>query len=195
MNEASLLLIILLPMAGGLAAWGLARWSEAAARWVALAALGVGLGVAAAAGLTAPAGPDGWISRVSTSWIPRFGIGLDLGLDGLSLAMVLLTYFLGLVSVLASWTGINERVGFFYLNLLWVLAGVNGVFLALDLFLFAFFFLCIFILLLTHSLNLSHNRAVISTSLMNSGKSHKENHYFDTSQNHKQHEHPFQVQR
>ena len=43
------------------------------------------------------------------------------------------------MSVLASWTGICDRVGFFHLNLSLVLAGVNGVFLALDLFLFAFF--------------------------------------------------------
>ena len=51
---------------------------------------------------------------------------------------MLLTLFLGIVSVLASWTEITEAVGFFHLNLLWILAGIAGVFLALDLFLFYF---------------------------------------------------------
>ena len=59
-------------------------------------------------------------------------------MDGLSLLMLLLTFFLGIVSVLASWTEIRDRVGFFHFNLLWVLAGIIGVFLALDLFLFYF---------------------------------------------------------
>ena len=40
--------------------------------------------------------------------------------------------------MLASWTEIQEAVGFFHLNLLWVLAGIAGVFLAMDLFLFYF---------------------------------------------------------
>jgi hypothetical protein len=41
--------------------------------------------------------------------------------------------------VICSWTEIREHVGFFHLNLLWILAGILGVFLALDLFLFYFF--------------------------------------------------------
>ncbi len=59
-------------------------------------------------------------------------------MDGLSLLLVLLTLFLGIVSVLASWTEITTSIGFFHLNLLWILAGILGVFLALDLFLFYF---------------------------------------------------------
>jgi NADH-quinone oxidoreductase subunit M len=50
--------------------------------------------------------------------------------------MLALTLFLGVVAVLASWTEIQEKVGFFHLNLMWVLAGIAGVFLAIDLFLF-----------------------------------------------------------
>ena len=72
------------------------------------------------------------------SWIPQFGIQFHLAMDGLSLLLVLLTLFLGIVSVLASWTEITKGVGFFHFNLLWILAGIIGVFLALDLFLFYF---------------------------------------------------------
>jgi NADH-quinone oxidoreductase subunit M len=53
--------------------------------------------------------------------------------------MVLLTCFLGLIAVASSWSEIQEHVGFFHFNILWVLAGVMGVFLALDLCLFYFF--------------------------------------------------------
>jgi NADH-quinone oxidoreductase subunit M len=72
-------------------------------------------------------------------WIAGLGISFALGIDGLSLTMVALTAFLGAASVLVSWKGITERVPFFHFNLSLVLAGVYGVFLSTDLFLFAFF--------------------------------------------------------
>eukprot|EP01031_Cornospumella_fuschlensis_P013830 gene13830-16903_t len=53
--------------------------------------------------------------------------------------MVTLTGLLGVLSVLCSWNEIQNRVGFFHLNLMWILGGVVGVFLAVDLFLFFFF--------------------------------------------------------
>jgi NADH-quinone oxidoreductase subunit M len=59
--------------------------------------------------------------------------------DGLSLLLLLLTFFLGLLSVLISWREIQSKIGFFHFNLLWVLAGITGVFLTMDLFLFYFF--------------------------------------------------------
>ena len=79
-----------------------------------------------------------WLDELDWSWIPSFGIHFHLALDGLSLLMLMLTFFLGIVSVLASWTEIREKVGFFHFNLMWVLAGISGVFLAVDLFLFYF---------------------------------------------------------
>ncbi len=60
-------------------------------------------------------------------------------LDGLSLVLLLLTFFLGILSVLCSWNEISEKIGFYYFNLLWTLAGISGVFVAMDLFLFYFF--------------------------------------------------------
>ena len=70
--------------------------------------------------------------------MPRFGIHFHLAVDGLSLLMLVLTFFLGVMSVLCSWTEIREQIGFFHFNLMWMLAGIAGVFLALDLFLFYF---------------------------------------------------------
>jgi NADH-quinone oxidoreductase subunit M len=60
-------------------------------------------------------------------------------MDGMSLLLVGLTLLLGIVAVIASWTEISVRPGFFQANLLWTLAGTVGVFLAMDLFLFFLF--------------------------------------------------------
>jgi NADH-quinone oxidoreductase subunit M len=80
-----------------------------------------------------------WIASLNMQWIPLFGISFHLAADGLSLLMILLTAFLGIVAIGSAWNEISERAGFFYFNLLWTLAGVVGVFTALDLFLFFFF--------------------------------------------------------
>jgi NADH-quinone oxidoreductase subunit M len=91
-------------------------------------------------GAVAQLGQTGqWIALIQADWIPRFGVSFIFGVDGLGLMLVALTIFLGLISLGAAWGEIKERSGFFYFNLLWVLAGVIGVFTALDLFLFFFF--------------------------------------------------------
>ncbi|WP_225639577.1 NADH-quinone oxidoreductase subunit M [Candidatus Profftia sp. (ex Adelges kitamiensis)] len=89
--------------------------------------------------LTNSQGITQWQSEFSTPWIPRFGIEFHLALDGLSLLMVVLTGLLGILAILCSWNEIQKYQGFFHLNLLWTLGGVIGVFLAIDLFLFFFF--------------------------------------------------------
>jgi len=80
-----------------------------------------------------------WLVDIQYNWIPQFGIGVHFALDGLSLLMLLLTFFLGIISILISWKEIDAKVGFFHFNLLLILAGIVGVFLSLDLFLFYFF--------------------------------------------------------
>src|SRR5215471_15695851 len=84
-----------------------------------------------------PPNPN-WLIDYNTPWIPSFGIHFHLALDGLSMLLILLTGFLGFLAVLCSWNEIKEKMGFYYFNLLWTLAGITGVFLALDLFLFYF---------------------------------------------------------
>ena len=79
-----------------------------------------------------------WFTECTFEWIPQFGIHLHLAIDGLSLVMLLLTYFLGIMAILCSWTEIRAR-RLFHFNLLWVLAGITGVFLSMDLFLFYLF--------------------------------------------------------
>ncbi len=136
----TLLWLIVVLLAGGLAAWLLDRRSAAWARAACLVALAIDLVLVAslwAASGRSPAAP--WIAELRWDWIPRFGIGFHLAVDGVSLLLAALTVVLGAAAVLASWTEIRDRAGFFHFNLMWVLAGVLGVFFALDLFLFYFF--------------------------------------------------------
>lgn len=80
-----------------------------------------------------------WKEEFILPWIPSFGIEFHLELDGLSLLMVILTSILGLLAILCSWHEIQYKIGFFHLNLLWLLCAVIGIFLAMDLFLFFLF--------------------------------------------------------
>jgi len=99
--------------------------------------LAVGLWIGISTGAMS-SGEGGWLLVESHAWIPAFGISFTLGLDGLSLLFVALTALLGVAAVLASWKGIQSKVALFHLVLSLVLAGIYGVFLSLDLFLFAF---------------------------------------------------------
>ena len=138
-----LLCLIAILLLAGVLAWLAARWSATAARWIALLAtiadfiIGLVLWLRDDRRLSLLPNHN-WIEQLDWNWIPRFGIHFHLAMDGLSLLLLMLTFFLGIVSVLVSWNEIQERVGFFHLNLLWILAGITGVFLAIDLFLFYF---------------------------------------------------------
>ncbi len=72
-------------------------------------------------------------------WIPAWGISYHLGVDGLSLWLVILTTFLTPLCLLGSWTSIHKRVREFVAFMLLLEAGMLGVFVALDLFLFYVF--------------------------------------------------------
>jgi NADH-quinone oxidoreductase subunit M len=134
-----LLWLILIPLIGGLISLVAAKRSNQAVRWIAIVTLGLDLVLTLGLWKGVSTSGSPWLYEWDQAWIPELGIRLHLAMDGLSLVLLLLTFFLGLMSVIASWTEIQERVGFFYFNLLWVLAGITGVFLAVDLFLFYLF--------------------------------------------------------
>jgi NADH-quinone oxidoreductase subunit M len=73
-------------------------------------------------------------------WIPQWGISYRVGIDGISLFMVLLTTVMMPLSVLASWSSITRSERAFYALMLTLLTGLVGVFIALDLFVFYVFF-------------------------------------------------------
>lgn len=140
--------LILILLVGGIIAWLAERQHPGLPRWIALIVILFDLAYLVAATdlswakitvVPNPSEAATWLIHYKAEWIPRFGISFELAMDGLSLLMVILTLVLGAISVSASWTDIKQRTGFFEANLLWTLAGVLGVFLALDLFLFFLF--------------------------------------------------------
>ncbi len=139
-----LIWLIVILMLGGVLAWISARFNKSLPRWISLIALLVDFIITISlwrlhSNIGVNDDQDSWMMDINLNWIPRFGVSFHLALDGLSILMILLTLFLGILSVLISWTEIKERVGFYYFNLMWILAGIAGVFLAMDLFLFIFF--------------------------------------------------------
>ncbi|MDD2902705.1 MAG: NADH-quinone oxidoreductase subunit M, partial [Syntrophales bacterium] len=73
------------------------------------------------------------------NWLPQYGISYYVGIDGFSLLLIMLSTFLTPICVLATWTDIQHRVKEFMICLLTLMAGMLGVFVSLDLFLFYVF--------------------------------------------------------
>src|SRR5947199_1412614 len=86
-----------------------------------------------------PVGAAGYHLEEYLKWINQPPINYHLGVDGISLFLVILTTFLTPISILASWKSIEHRVKEFFVMLLMLEVGVVGVFLSLDLFLFFLF--------------------------------------------------------
>jgi NADH-quinone oxidoreductase subunit M len=138
MNGLPILSIVtFLPLAGAIAVAFLpARFARATALGAALltwvASLLLVVGFSAARG-----GIFQYVEEVS--WIPTFGIEYKLGVDGLSLALVVLTTTLSWISILASFKPIQSRIKEYMVSFLILEVGMVGVFLALDTFLFYIF--------------------------------------------------------
>lgn len=138
--------LIALPFIGGLLCWlGEQGMGIGFPRYIALGTMLLSLLISIALWLNGDYSISGigaepkWVLEYQAPWIDRFGISFHLGLDGISMLLIVLTNLLGLMAVACSWKEIGKYVGFFHLNLLWNLGGVIAVFLALDLFLFFFF--------------------------------------------------------
>ncbi len=144
-----MVILIGLLLVGGVVAGLSQRIDSQAPRWVSVGMLALAIIYLAAVTarippeqmslVTDPSQPNSWLMYYRTDWIPRFGISFELAMDGVSLILVWLTLLLGVVAVISSWDEIDDQPGFFQTNLLWTLAGVVGVFLALDLVLFFLF--------------------------------------------------------
>src|SRR5260221_12508597 len=82
----------------------------------------------------------GWFAfEESADWIPSIGAKYHLGIDGISLLLVMLTTFLGMIAILSSWSAIHLRTKEYYILLLLLQTGMLGVFVSLDFFLFYVF--------------------------------------------------------
>jgi NADH-quinone oxidoreductase subunit M len=132
-------ILVFLPMASALVLLLFPARSARAVRWFALAVAALALALSAAAYLSYDIAAGGYQLETSLPWIPRWGIGYHVGVNGISLPLVLLTGIVIFTGVLVSW-GIDERPREFFILLFLLASGVFGVFVSLDLFQLFFFY-------------------------------------------------------
>ena len=143
MQSHILSIILLTPLVGAIVLLFVPKENKDAVRWIA--------NVFALAGflVSLPLVPWFWEKRLepgfkfiegaANNWIPSIGAGYLLGIDGISFLLIMLTTLLGWISILSSWTAIENRVKEYYIWFLILQTGMLGVFMALDFFLFFVF--------------------------------------------------------
>ena len=139
MTELPILsLIVFTPLIGVLALLLVPGGNHRLIRWVALAAALATFAISLFL-LGYDASGAEFQFREDLEWIPAFGMGYRLGVDGLSVVLVLLTTILSVVAIVYSWEPIQVRVKEYYATMLLLMIGMLGVFVSLDLFLFYVF--------------------------------------------------------
>jgi NADH-quinone oxidoreductase subunit M len=143
MQSHILSIILFTPLVGAIVLLFVPKENKDAVRWIA--------NVFALAGflVSLPLVPWFWEKRLepgfkfiegaANNWIPSIGAGYLLGIDGISFLLIMLTTLLGWISILSSWTAIENRVKEYYIWFLILQTGMLGVFMALDFFLFFVF--------------------------------------------------------
>ncbi|HET7685052.1 MAG TPA: NADH-quinone oxidoreductase subunit M [Candidatus Limnocylindria bacterium] len=131
-------LIVFMPVVGALVLLLVPGTNHRLIRWVALLASLASLAFSLVL-LGYQASGEEFQYRESLAWIPSFGINYLLGVDGISVVLVLLTTVLSVVAILYSWDPITVRVKEYYVAMLLLMVGMLGVFVSLDLFLFYVF--------------------------------------------------------
>jgi NADH-quinone oxidoreductase subunit M len=144
MQNHILSIILFTPLVGALILLFVPKENKDAIRWIAnLFALGGFL-------ISLPLVPMFWsqmqsadrfkfIEGAPNNWIPSIGAGYVIGIDGISFLLIMLTTLLGWISILSSWSAIENRVKEYYVWFLILQTGMLGVFMALDFFLFFVF--------------------------------------------------------
>jgi NADH-quinone oxidoreductase subunit M len=136
-----LTLVTFFPVVGALVVLALPKGRTAAVRWTALGASIITFGLSLVLLAQFQVGEAGPQMVVRLPWFQVAGWTIEyyLGVDGLSILLVLLTTLLSVISILSTWTAVTERVPEFMAFFLLLETGMIGVFLALDLFLFYVF--------------------------------------------------------
>src|SRR5215468_2672342 len=86
-----------------------------------------------------PSGSGDYEFKEVADWIPSIGAKYALGVDGISMLLVMLTTFLGMLAITSSWGAIQQRTKEYYILMLLLQTGMIGVFVSLDFFLFYVF--------------------------------------------------------
>ncbi len=131
--------LIFLPLAGAACVLLLPREREEAIRWVGLASSGLTLLLGAALFAAFDPSFGGMQFTESAAWLPALGVGYSVGIDGISLLLVLLTVVIFPIALVGSWGSITQGVKAFTAAVLALECAVLGTFLSLDLILFYVF--------------------------------------------------------
>lgn len=129
--------IVFLPLVGAVLCMLLPKERAIAARVVALVTTLVDLALVVCVVATFdPSAGFQYVERVE--WMPQIGVQYALGVDGISIAMLVLSALVTCIAVIASWN-ITDRPKFYFVMILVLEVGLNGVFLATDMVLFYLF--------------------------------------------------------
>jgi NADH-quinone oxidoreductase subunit M len=136
-----LIIMTFFPLVGALVLLFLKPEQKNAARWTALLAslITFGLSIWVLARFNYASGELQLVVRQPWIQVAGWNIEFHMGVDGLSILLILLTTFLTPLSILSTWTAVEERVKDFMFFFLLLETGMIGVFVALDLFLFYIF--------------------------------------------------------
>ncbi len=134
-----LTVLIFLPVAAAVAVALTDRRQETVIRWVGFLSSTAVFATAAVVFARFQPGTAALQFEERAAWIPAAGIGYHLGVDGISLPLVLLTAVIMPLAMLSSWEAIAERVKEFTFSMLLLEAALLGTFLSLDLVLFYIF--------------------------------------------------------
>ena len=134
-----LTLLIIVPIIGAAVVTLLPRERHDIIKWVALIVSVLALIISIPLYLNFDSTQPGFQFEETRAWIPALNISYPVGIDGISLFLVMLTTFLTSISILSSWTAITDQLKEYMALMLLLEAAVIGVFVSLDLFLFVLF--------------------------------------------------------
>jgi len=132
-------LTIWIPIIGGVLVLGCGDQEPAVAKWMALLTAALTLLVSAGLYSGFDVGTAAMQFEEHTAWIPAFGINYHLGVDGISMPLILLTTFMTLLVIIAGWEVIQYKPSHYMAAFLIMEGVIAGVFSALDAMLFYVF--------------------------------------------------------
>ncbi len=132
--------LIWLPIVGGVAVLALGEKRAVAARWLSLLVMLAGLLLSVFLYTAFDPAGEGMQLVEKLSWLPAMNAWYRLGVDGISVALILLTTFTGVLVVAGAWSAVTSRVHQYFAAFLFLQGLMIGVFCAQDALLFYMFF-------------------------------------------------------
>ncbi len=142
-SENLLTILILVPILGALATLGFQVFlkQESLLKWVALGFTLLNFAVSLLLLVNkGTASASGFFFEENTPWIKAINTNYHVGIDGLSIWLVILTTFIMPIAVISSWNAVEKRPAAFYIFILMLESAMLGVFVSLDLLVFYLFF-------------------------------------------------------